>query len=133
MSHWATPLIGKPWAYGAHGPDEFDCWGFVRYVQKHHYGIELPSVIVPDSWLAVRNLIAQHSEHDNWVKVLNGLDGDIVMMARNKVPVHVGVAIKVNNSIGVLHCFEPSGVVFQQLPALRISGWGHVTYYRRKP
>lgn len=30
----AKKLIGKPYKYGADGPDEFDCSGFVQYVYK---------------------------------------------------------------------------------------------------
>lgn len=130
MSHWATPLIGKPWCYGARGPDAFDCWGFVQYVQRMHYGIELPEVLVPSAWPAVRDLLANHDEHKHWVKVPHPIDGDIVMMARNRVPVHIGIAIEANGGRGVLHCFEPSGVVYQPYPALRLGGWGGLTYFR---
>jgi cell wall-associated NlpC family hydrolase len=133
MTHWATPLIGKPWRYGAQGPDEFDCWGFVRYVQRVQYSIALPDVLVPDTWPAVRDLLENHGEHRNWNKVDTPQDGDIVMMARNRIPVHVGIALRANGAQGVLHCFEPSGVVFQPLPSLRIGGWGGLTYYRRAP
>lgn len=131
MTHWAVPLIGKPWRYGARGPDEFDCWGFVRYVQREHYGILMPDVLVPETWPAVRRLLENHVEHQNWVKVDRPADGDIVMMARNRVPAHVGIAVEANSGRGVLHCFEPSGVVYQPFPALRLGGWGGLTYYRR--
>lgn len=94
MTHWATPLIGKPWVYGAKGPDAFDCWGFVLYVQRMQYGINLPEVIVPDSWPAVRRLLENHEEHRHWDKVSQPMDGDIVMMARNRVPAHVGIVIE---------------------------------------
>jgi cell wall-associated NlpC family hydrolase len=131
MTHWATPLIGKPWRYGAQGPDAFDCWGFVRHVQATHYGVPLPEVEVPSTWPAVRELLEHHSEHRNWVKVDAPEDGDIVMMARSKIPVHVGIALRANAVIGVLHCMQPSGVVFHRLPDLRIGGWGGLSYYRR--
>lgn len=131
MSHWATPLIGKPWRYGAQGPDEFDCWGFVRFVQREYYEVNLPDVLVPDTWPAVRKLLEHHEEHKRWNKVEAPDDGDIVMMARNKIPVHVGIALRANNTQGVLHCFEPSGVVFQPYASLRIGGWGGLTFYRR--
>ena len=130
MTHWATSLIGKPWVYGGRGPDAFDCWGFVQHVQRIQYGVNLPEVIVPDSWPAVRKLLETHEEHRHWDKVPQPMDGDIVMMARNKVPAHVGVVIEANGSKGILHCFDPSGVVYQTFPALRTSGWGGLTFYR---
>lgn len=46
MTHFACKYIGLPWVAGAQGPDEFDCWGMVRWILKHEYGIDVPAVNV---------------------------------------------------------------------------------------
>jgi len=38
---FAHSLLGKPYRYGAAGPNAFDCSGFVQYVYNHQ-GIKLP-------------------------------------------------------------------------------------------
>ena len=37
----AKQYLGKPYVYGAEGPDSFDCSGFVKYVLKQ-FGINVP-------------------------------------------------------------------------------------------
>ena len=127
-----TDLIGLPWRYGADGPDAFDCWGFVRFVQREMFHRELPVVPVPEHWVAVQHLLQTHREHANWHRVLltEAQDGDLVLMARNRIPVHIGVALRANNTNGVIHCMQPHGVVFQPYANLRTTGWGHLTCYR---
>lgn len=39
-------LIGKPFADGGRGPDEFDCWGLVKYIFHRERGIVLPDYAV---------------------------------------------------------------------------------------
>lgn len=54
MTHFACKYIGLPWVAGAQGPDEFDCWGMVRWILKHEYGIDVPAVNVnPDNLRSV--------------------------------------------------------------------------------
>lgn len=38
---YARQFAGYPYVYATHGPDSFDCSGFVYYVYKH-FGIDLP-------------------------------------------------------------------------------------------
>ena len=38
----AMEQIGKPYSWGANGPDSFDCGGLVQFVYKQAVGIELP-------------------------------------------------------------------------------------------
>jgi len=131
MNHWAINYIGKPWEYGAQGPDTFDCWGFTRFVQFEHFNIELPFISVPKDWMESKYEIEHNAERALWVKVETPIEGDIVLMARNKVPVHIGITIFANNKLGVLHCAQGCGVVFQDPIGLRSAGWGGLTYYRR--
>jgi hypothetical protein len=60
------------------------------------------------------------------------VDGDLVMMARRSVPVHIGIWVNANGRGGVLHCLEKSGVVFSDKLSLRAMGFGGITYYHPK-
>lgn len=131
MSHWAIDLIGKQWKLGEAGPDVFDCWGFVRYVQKHQFGIEVSDVVVDNLKTAVHEL-SKNAERENWVRVWTPMEGDLVMMARNKLPVHIGVWVAANGTTGVLHCVEGSGVLYNPARSLALVGWGGLQYYRHK-
>ena len=131
MSHWAADYIGLPWEYGKEGPEAFDCWGFVRAVQRDRFGVDMPAVPAPESWAHAHALIEQHDERRNWERVREPREGDLVLMARNRLPVHIGVLIGANGKLGVLHCVQPSGVVFNTVQSLASCGWGALTYYRR--
>jgi len=41
-----TNLIGKVFKDGGRGPDEFDCWGLIRYIYKHEFAIDLPDYTI---------------------------------------------------------------------------------------
>jgi NlpC/P60 family len=45
---FAANLIGRPYVWGAEGPDEFDCSGFTQYVYQE-FGIELPRRAISQS------------------------------------------------------------------------------------
>ena len=36
--------VGKPYVWGANGPDSFDCSGLVRYIYKNALGKDIPRV-----------------------------------------------------------------------------------------
>ncbi len=131
MNHWAIDYIGVPWRYGAQGPDAFDCWNFVREVQRKQFGVHVPIIMYADQ-REVSNHLQQNPELNNWLQVDSPVEGDIVMMARAKIPAHVGVWVKANASEGVLHCVQGIGVVFTSMGMVRSSGWGSLKYYRRK-
>lgn len=131
MTHWASQYIGRPWRYGAVGPDAFDCWGFVRTVQREHFSVDMPPITTPTSWIEAHNVISGNDELRNWGRVDDPNEGDLVLMARNRRPVHIGIFILANGTRGVLHCVQPTGVVFNSLQSLKTSGWGALTCYRR--
>jgi cell wall-associated NlpC family hydrolase len=63
MNHWAIQYLNKPWVSGGVGPDEFDCWGFVRYLKRQREGIELPVIAVDgNDPRAVLKAFRQHPE-----------------------------------------------------------------------
>lgn len=129
--HWAEKYVGLRWEFGATGPDAFDCWTFFAHVQREQFGVIVPTISSPESWIQARELMETHPENRRWAKVEAPQEGDAVLMARNRVPVHIGVAVFANGRTGVLHCAQPSGVVFQLPEHLANSGWGRLTYRRR--
>ncbi|MCU0810103.1 MAG: NlpC/P60 family protein [Thiobacillaceae bacterium] len=122
MSHWITEYIGLPWVAG-----ENDCWAFFRRVQRERFGLDLPAVDVDAmSVRACANALTGDPERSNWTSEAIPLEGDAVLMARGKHPIHIGMWA----AGGVLHCVEHSGVVFQSVPSLKMAGWNHIHFYR---
>lgn len=134
--HWAIDLIGTRWRFGGQNPDTgFDCWGLFRYVQKTHYGLDLPNIEVSeqsmkDSITAVRAFEA-NQERENWFEVTTPKDGDGVLLRIARYPHHVGVWIDTGTEKGVLHAIE-AGVMFNTPNRLKANGWKIAKYYRHK-
>ena len=82
---YAKAQLGKPYVWGAQGPNSFDCSGFTYYVFKNKAGITLP-----------RNYIAQ-SNYCTYVSKSNLKAGDLVFFdtngANNGAVSHVGLYI----------------------------------------
>ncbi|CAA7620624.1 NlpC/P60 family protein [Magnetospirillum sp. SS-4] len=130
--HWAAATIGLPWSPHGRGPDRFNCWEFVRTVQDRHFGRVLPDIANPEDTLAMGRIFRDHPERRRWVRVMDPVEGDCVLLRRSRHPIHVGVWIDVDDG-GVLHCAEESGVVFQRPDALRLNGWAVEGFYRFSP
>lgn len=130
--HWAADYIGLGWEYGATGPLSYDCWNFVREVQESRFNVQLPVIQYRKDWMQATEEMQHHPEHQNWMQVDSPEEGDIVMMARNRLPLHIGVWIKANMKQGVLHCAEPGGVTFQTRSELQMMGWGNLKFFRHK-
>ena len=122
MTHFANKYIGLPWVAGGQGPDSFDCWGFVRFILKHEYGITVPRVNVnPDNLRDVLTAFKQNLAFQSFINVSTQKSGDVVLMRQAKNPVHCGLWIDIDGG-GVLHCVRDSGVVFQNTRSLNLSG-----------
>ena len=82
---YAKTLLGKPYVWGAQGPNSFDCSGFTYYVFKNKAGIILP-----------RTSNAQ-SKYGTYVSKSNLKPGDLVFFdtngANNGNVSHVGMYI----------------------------------------
>lgn len=131
MTHWSIDYIGKPWENGAHGPDEYDCWGFVRAVYADIYGTPLDPVDVSaHAPLAVRHAMQSASPVRGWVDVdLDALaEGDVITMGQGRYPDHVGIWLAAG---GILHCVRGMGVVFQTVQSLNRTGYRMLHAYRR--
>lgn len=133
MMHWANHYLGLPWVSGGTGPDEFDCWGFVRHIMREHFNHEVPVIDVDATNLrSVLTAFRQHPELERYeVHQDNPQLGDVVLMRHTKHPTHCGIWIDADGG-GVLHCSRGSGVVFQSLQSLKNTGWSGVVFYRLK-
>ncbi|MDO8742035.1 MAG: NlpC/P60 family protein [bacterium] len=136
MMHWAFPLIGKPWLAGAVGPNAFDCWGLVRYVQRQQRGIEMPPLAVgelqsPEQLEGLHDLVRR----SHWHRQPEGTapaEYDIFLM-RSRAGPHVGVVIDVGGQLRVLHAVgdvdSPGSVIHSSF--LEVSQlWGRSQIWR---
>ena len=57
-------------------------------------------------------------------------DGDCVLLSGTQSFSHIGVILKVNGSVGVIHCLKGSGVVFEEYSKLFQMGWRQRKLYR---
>lgn len=123
----AAELIGIPYAPGAFGPDEFNCWGLLHYVQRNYFGVNLPEAPVGDQ--AACLAIARNCMETNlWLKVQEPMHGDGALLRDGSDP-HVGVYLNFEGG-GILHAVEGEGVVFTHLRSLNNLGYGRTTFYR---
>ncbi len=97
----AKQQVGKPYAWGANGPDSFDCSSLVQYVYQHAAGMELP-----------------RTTYDQ-VKVgqtvpLDKLQaGDLVFWGSETAPYHV--AIYIGNNQYVNSATPDQGTILQNM------------------
>jgi cell wall-associated NlpC family hydrolase len=102
-------LIGKPFEYGAQGPDLFDCYGLVREVYRRS-GFELPFSLSPTNHTEIAVLMAGKMNH---FRPVEPVPGAIVGMKVGRLMCHVGILVGHDR---VLHTWERSGgVVIERL------------------
>jgi cell wall-associated NlpC family hydrolase len=136
-STFLSGLIGAPWAAGGHGPNFYDCWHLVVYVQSVLFGRELPAVDVPaaPSWAWMISTIRDHGERARWRELAPGVlglidadDGALVLMARCDRPAHIGVWLAIER--GVIHADARIGVTLQSLAIVKAAGWAKLRFYQ---
>lgn len=113
-------LVGKPYAYGGRGPEEYDCWGLVMEIYRRK-GVELPDYERPESWSEVAKLMIQ--EKQAWTEC-GQIPGSVIHIRVGRDPHHVGIYIGTNKFI---HAHEGSQCVCVE----RITFWERniVGYY----
>lgn len=79
---YARKFLGRPYRYGADGPDRFDCSGFTSYVYRH-FGIQL-----------ARNSGDQFAAGKPVRDISRLQPGDLVFFARKGKIFHVGMAVE---------------------------------------
>lgn len=128
--HWAFAYLGTPWVSGGDGTLGFDCYTFMRHIQREHFGIDMPMInAAPENYREVVANMRHHDEKSNWQHVTDPREGDSVLMAHAKYPSHAGIYLDVDGG-GVLHCVRGQGVVFSSHAALKLSGWSRLEFYR---
>lgn len=120
--------IGIPWEAGAQGTESYDCWGFFRFLQRKHFGVEVPVVLAPDydDSTALVNLFKTHAENQRWDAVVQPQHGDAVIIHK---PFHIGTYLDIDGG-GVLHCIRGAGVIFTSNASWHVSGLGRREYKR---
>lgn len=121
------PFVGMPYRAGSYGPDDFNCWGLLYYIQKNYFNVEMPFAPIGNED-ACRLLFKERIEAGVWAVTDNPLHGDGVLMRPGSNP-HVGVYLDIDGG-GILHALEGFGVVFTATTDLSFYGFGRVKYYR---
>lgn len=134
-------LIGKPYAFGANGPDEFDCYGLVVYLHKHCCGADLPEIDrtgIEETTEAISRAVARnllrHPDRERWAQLPEGAegDGDLVVMGnvdgRNY---HIGLALFLGRQFVIVHAEYPSGVTYDDRFSLEAKGYNQIHFFRR--
>lgn len=121
--------VGIPWEQGGTGPHAYNCWNFVRHIQRTHFGRDLPRVEVKeDRPIGFVRQLKRHSERRHWIEVQHPLEGDCVEMGAGKSVTHIGVWVDENGG-GILHCVAWMGVVFSSRFVMR-ADWPILRFWR---
>lgn len=122
-------LVGLPYKEGSFGPDDFNCWGLLNFVQREYFNVTMPIAPLGDAEGCLA-LAKNCLETEVWARVEIPQHGDGALMRGGNDP-HVGVYLEIDGG-GILHALEGEGVVFTHLPSLNHCGFGRTTYYRFK-
>jgi hypothetical protein len=97
---FAKGLIGTPYVYGGDSPYGFDCSGFVHYVFKERYELDLP-----------RKASDQQLKSES-IKEKQLLPGDLIFFDSGKGVSHVGIVVS-SDDIGVkmIHASSSKGII----------------------
>ena len=117
--------IGRPWVAGARGPDAFDCWGLLAWIEREHFGIVLPERSLDAT--AMRGIYREEIESGRWRIVPRPVHGCGALLRDGDQP-HVGIWLQCDGG-GVLHALEGAGVVFTRRRNLRDAGYERTTWY----
>lgn len=136
--HWTHDIIGKPYAFGAIGPDKFDCWGVVHWKFKTVDNIELPGFaeIATDNvnkFISSRIRGMHHDILSHWVDLEHPEDGCVVFMGKRpeKMYTHVGIWVSADGGY-VIHAIANAHVMAMSPHTLKRHGWKHFRYYKHK-
>jgi cell wall-associated NlpC family hydrolase len=109
-----SDLIGAPFRRGARGPDEFDCYGLVKFLIERATGREVPDYKSPTDTGATHALMITSREF--WHRLPGQKVGSMVFFRIGREVCHVGYVI--SNGL-FIHAWEPSGGVTVE----RLSEW----------
>jgi cell wall-associated NlpC family hydrolase len=129
-------LIGKPYKIGERGPASFDCYGLARHIQTELAGVSMPDVSFAEPTTRAQAVaMLSHPERQAWEEIpeAEARELDLVLMGNvAKRDFHLGTYIFPATTPAVIHIDRRSGVVVDDLPALRASGFNYLRIFRRK-
>ena len=109
-------FIGKPFEYGARGPDKFDCWGLVQALLRKD-GIEVPDYRSSSNIAKAAKLMEQAMVKE-WVPTeIKG--GAILLIRVRGFAAHVGYVL--GNPNKFIHAWEDTGGPVIE----RLNEWQH--------
>lgn len=125
-----THLLGKRWEANTQGPDEFDCWGLVRYWYRTQLTVNLPES--PVNALDLRAVVIEldrAAKSSTWKEELLAAPNRVLAMGKNGRISHVGICLEGGY---VLHCTrEGGGVIVQTISQLQ-RRWSTLKIYSYK-
>lgn len=108
----AKQQIGKPYVWGANGPDSFDCSSLVQYVYQKAAGVNLPRTTYDQ--IKVGQTVYAKSQSNNQPVSANDLQvGDLLFWGSETAPYHV--AIYIGNNQYVNAATPEQGTILQTL------------------
>ncbi|ALJ23160.1 hydrolase [Lactobacillus gallinarum] len=108
----AKQQVGKPYAWGANGPDSFDCSSLVQYVFKNAAGMNLPRTTYDQ--VKVGQTVYQKSQANGQpVSASNLQVGDLLFWGSESAPYHV--AIYIGNNQYVNAATPEQGTILQTM------------------
>ena len=124
MGKWVVDYLGKKWT------KEYDCYAFFKQVQKEVFGLKVYDIPkTKEEALYFKDHVTQLS----WEATDKPLDGDAILMGSDTYRFHIGVCVKFEGSMGVVHNQMRHGVIFTKLSALEMAGTKIAGYYRFLP
>lgn len=130
--HWSAEFVGKRHVIGGRGPEEFDCWGLLRWVYQHRFSIQLPDL--PGISAASALTIAKQMDasiEEEWIDIDEPFDGCAVAMSQGKAYHHVGIYI-VGDGPAVLHCWDGASVIVENEKRLKLKGLRTIDYFKHR-
>lgn len=128
--HWTQDYLGLPYEKGGDTPGGFNCWGFFRHVQRHHFQIEVPLLTEPEKLSKLLRKVRDAAVALGWAETKQPRSGDAVLMAHWKHPSHCGVWVDDVGAGSVLHCVNGTGSVLQGRMHLIVAQWRIIAFYR---
>lgn len=118
---------GYTWAIDGDGPTAFNCWNFLRHIQRKHFRKELPEALL-DNEEFLRAMFVENMQAGVWQPVYPPNHGDAVLLKGGSDP-HVGVYLDIDGGM-VLHAMRGFNILATPLRNLSMLSFGRVIYYR---
>lgn len=117
--------IYKP---GGRGPNEFDCWGIVRHIRRHEYGLHVPPSYSGAEKYDKRYMTRAFSEEMRSFSLCSPTTGAIALAWKGGLAIHCAIVVEVNDKPGILECDKGIGVKWQTIRSFE-SKYTKVEYF----